>query len=44
MKLYTFIDENNEIIIEVLAENHDNAIKKTGLPFMTDFYSEDVGE
>ncbi len=40
MKLYTFLDENYEIIVEVRAENHDQAIAQTGLDFSTNFYSE----
>ena len=41
MKLYTFLDENDNIIEEVRAENHDQAIERAGagIDFHTDFYS-----
>jgi len=47
MKLYTFLDENENIIEEVRAENHDEALEKSvsdKITFMTDFYSEEIGE
>lgn len=42
MKLYVFLNDNDEIISQVRAENHDQAIAITGLPFNTDFYSTDA--
>jgi hypothetical protein len=51
MKLYTFLNENDEIIEEVRAKNHDHAVmiangwKPQGselVTFTTDFYSEEV--
>lgn len=47
-KLYTFLDESGEIVAQVRAENHDEAISKTGnwggfqANFNTDFYSEEI--
>ena len=45
MKFYTFLDDNWEIIGQVKAENHDEAVikvnsKKT-ITKETDFYSEE---
>jgi len=45
MKLYTFEDEHGEILEQVRAENHDEAVKKAtveGITFSTDFYSESL--
>jgi len=42
-KLYTFLDENEKIIEEVRAENHDQAIDRctdNRINHSTDFYSE----
>ncbi|AXH16486.1 hypothetical protein AMYT_a0188 (plasmid) [Malaciobacter mytili LMG 24559] len=54
MKLYTFLNENDEILEEVRAENHDEAVAKltnseaqsleSELPFGCDFYSSDIEE
>ena len=45
MKLYTFYDnDTGDIIEEVRAENHDQAINMTGLPFMQDFTSTEITE
>ena len=41
-KLYTFLDQDENIITQVRAENHDIAIAITGLDFNTDFYSENI--
>jgi len=46
MKLYTFLNDNGEILEEVRAENHDEAVDKAngwddkGIDYHTDFYSE----
>ncbi len=46
MKLYTFLDDNGEIIQQVTAENYDEALAKAELATnvkitrQTDFYSE----
>jgi hypothetical protein len=46
MKLYTFTDKNGEIITQVRANNHDEALKTLSttkkVNFMTDFYSENL--
>jgi len=47
MKLYTFLDEEEQIINQVRAENHDEAIEKdsnNNVDFFTDFYSETIEE
>lgn len=41
MKLYVFL-QDGEIIAQVRAENHDQAMAITGLGFWTDFYSTDA--
>lgn len=43
MKLYTFTNEDGDILEQVRAHNHDSAIKMAtveGIDFLTDFYSE----
>lgn len=43
MKLYTFTNEDGDILEQVRACNHDGAIKMAtvvGIDFSTDFYSE----
>lgn len=43
MRLYTFTEkDSNEIIVEVRAENHDQALSITGLNSQTDFYSSEI--
>lgn len=43
MKLYIFTKDNsNEIITQVRAENHDEAISIAGVDFNTDFYSTEI--
>jgi hypothetical protein len=48
MKLYTFLDENENILTEVRAENHDEAVNAAngwtdyGIDYHTDFYSETI--
>lgn len=48
MKLYTFLDDKGEIITQVRADNHDEAVAKTGswgsfqANHFTDFYSEEI--
>ena len=42
MKLYVFLDKEENIIDQVRAENHDDAIDISGLPPETDFYSTDT--
>ena len=42
MKLYTFLNETGGIIIEVRAENHDQAISAAGVSYDTDFYSDSL--
>jgi len=52
MKLYTFLDEDGEIIEEVRAEQHSEAVEKATdrrvvssseeLPYGTDFYSSNI--
>lgn len=48
MKLYTFLDEQGEIITEVRAEQHDEAVEKANgwtvqwVKWETDFYSETI--
>ena len=52
MKLYTFLDENENIIEEVRAEDHDSAVHKANawntkeeqVDYFTDFYSTDIKE
>ena len=46
MKLYTFTNSNDEIIEEVRANNHDDAIAKASnlVTYSTDFYSETLHE
>jgi len=49
MKLYTFLDEDDNILEELRAENHDQAVEKLTnkkaiklekeLPYGCDFYS-----
>ncbi len=42
IKLYTFMDEYDQIIEEVRAENHDMAVARCTVPWVncsTDFYS-----
>ena len=41
-KLYTFVDDRGNIIIQVMAWSHDDAVQKAGnkVNFQTDFYSE----
>jgi len=48
MKLYTFLDENENIIAEITAHDHDEAIGAAndwtdhGIDYHTDFYSETI--
>ena len=42
MKLYTFLNEEDKIILQVRAENHDQAIEVADMPFNQDFYSETI--
>lgn len=42
MKLYTFLDQDGNIIEQVRAESHDQAIKLAGVSYETDFYSESI--
>jgi uncharacterized membrane protein len=46
MKLYIFLDKEGNIISQVRAENHDQAIAKDNskVNFQTDFYSETIEE
>lgn len=50
MKLYTFLNEAGEIMAQVRADNHDEAVTKTGswgsfqVDFNTDFYSEEIDQ
>ena len=45
MKLYTFLDDAGEIISQVRAANHDDAVKKCNTAtFSTDFYSEQIDD
>ena len=47
MKLYTFLDEEEQMITQIRAENHDEAIGKdwnNNVNFFTDFYSETIKE
>ena len=47
-KLYTFLDNNEDIIVQVRAENHDiavdmaNAWRADPVTWETDFYSETI--
>ena len=47
MKRYTFLTENDTLIGEVVAENHDEAVYKYqswggNVDYKTDFYSETI--
>lgn len=47
MKLYTFINQGGELITEIKAENHDEAVKKANtngeeITYHTDFFSESL--
>jgi hypothetical protein len=42
MRLYTFLNDADEIICEVRADNHDEAIEAAGVSWDTDFYSESI--
>ena len=46
MKLYTFLDENGNVIEQVKADFHAEAIDKTmgysNIDYTTDFYSEEL--
>ena len=45
MKLYTFLNEREEVLEQVRAENHDQAVMAASHPniaFDTDFYSETI--
>lgn len=54
MKLYTFLDEDDNILEEVRAENHDQAVialtnqnaltLEKELPYGCDFYSAEIEE
>ena len=45
MKLYTFLNENDEILEEVRAETNDEALSlEKKLSFGCDFYSSDIEE
>lgn len=48
MKLYTFLfEDSQDIITQVIAENHDQAVAKCGrygITFQTDFYSETLND
>ncbi len=48
MKLYTFLNEEGEILVAVMAEKYEDAIEqamalKVGVEWNTDFYSEELG-
>lgn len=50
MKVYVFLDDNENVIERVVAENHDDAVDKANgwktegelVTSNTDFYSEDL--
>lgn len=47
MKLYTFLNNKEEIIVEVRAENHDRAVVAASyndhvIDYSTDYYSETI--
>ena len=42
MRLYTFLNDDNEIIVEVRAETRDQALAATGLPFSSYCYAEEI--
>jgi hypothetical protein len=45
MKLYTFLDDNEKIIEQVRAENHDHAVSicaSNDVNHRSDFYSEEL--
>ena len=44
MKLYIFLDESGEIVEQVRAENHDEAMARASTPvsFFQDFYAVDA--
>ena len=47
MKLYTFLDSDENITEQVSAENHDQAVMKCSMAsinFHTDFYSVTLSE
>lgn len=44
MKLYIFLDNDENVITQVRSENHDGAIAQTGLDWNTPFYSESISK
>ena len=46
MRLYTFLNENGEVLEQVRAEDHDQAVAQNsgqdGIDYHTDFYSEEL--
>jgi hypothetical protein len=47
MKIYTFLDQDEKIIEEVRAENHDMALRlctDDRIKYYSDFYSSDIND